>query len=64
MCLVCIAFASWVLKTANPQVGDMWKAVLLANLSALSAIRYLRKDVKVEVAAGQKKQHLTTLSGT
>ncbi|XP_051915688.1 PGC-1 and ERR-induced regulator in muscle protein 1 [Hippocampus zosterae] len=64
MCLVCIAFASWVLKTANPQVGDMWKAVLLANLSALSAIRYLRKDVKVEMAAGQKKQHLTTLSGT
>ena len=26
MCLVCIAFASWVLKTANPQVGDAWKA--------------------------------------
>lgn len=26
MCLVCIAFASWVLKTANPQVGDTWKA--------------------------------------
>ncbi|KAK2851281.1 hypothetical protein Q5P01_007557 [Channa striata] len=42
MCLVCIAFASWVLKTTNPQVGDAWKAVLLANVSALSAIRYLR----------------------
>ncbi|KAM8864056.1 uncharacterized protein perm1a isoform 2-T2 [Spinachia spinachia] len=28
MCLVCIAFASWVLKTANPQVGDTWKAGL------------------------------------
>lgn len=26
MCLVCIAFASWVLKTANPQAGDAWKA--------------------------------------
>lgn len=26
MCLICIAFASWVLKTANPQVGDAWKA--------------------------------------
>lgn len=40
------------------------QTVLLANLSALSAIRYLRKDVKGEVAAGQKKQHLTALSGT
>ncbi|XP_020560233.1 PGC-1 and ERR-induced regulator in muscle protein 1 isoform X1 [Oryzias latipes] len=55
MCLVCIAFASWVLKTANPQVGDAWKAVLLANVSALSAIRYLRKYVKVEAAASEKK---------
>ncbi|XP_040050037.2 uncharacterized protein perm1a [Gasterosteus aculeatus] len=54
MCLVCIAFASWVLKTANPQVGDTWKAVLLANVSALSAIRYLRKYVKMEAAASEK----------
>nr|XP_049611580.1 PGC-1 and ERR-induced regulator in muscle protein 1 [Syngnathus scovelli] len=64
MCLVCIAFASWVLKTANPQVGDMWKAVLLANVSALSAIRYLRKNVKVEVEDAQKKEHFTTHGGT
>ncbi|XP_053281264.1 PGC-1 and ERR-induced regulator in muscle protein 1 [Pleuronectes platessa] len=55
MCLVCIAFASWVLKTANPQVGDAWKAVLLANVSALSAIRYLRKYVKMEAAASEKE---------
>ncbi|RVE70468.1 hypothetical protein OJAV_G00064350 [Oryzias javanicus] len=59
MCLVCIAFASWVLKTSNPQVGDAWKAVLLANVSALSAIRYLRKYVKVEAVASEKKLHLT-----
>lgn len=26
MCLVCIAFASWVLKSTNPQSTDMWKA--------------------------------------
>lgn len=26
MCLVCIAFASWVLKSTNPQSSDMWKA--------------------------------------
>ncbi|XP_040913338.1 PGC-1 and ERR-induced regulator in muscle protein 1 isoform X2 [Toxotes jaculatrix] len=57
MCLVCIAFASWVLKTANPQVGDAWKAVLLANVSALSAIRYLRKYVKMEAAVSEKKLH-------
>lgn len=25
MCLVCIAFASWVLKSINPQSTDMWK---------------------------------------
>ncbi|XP_055069343.2 uncharacterized protein perm1b [Misgurnus anguillicaudatus] len=42
MCLVCIAFASWVLKSINPQSTDMWKAALLANVSAISAIQYLR----------------------
>ncbi|KAG7254575.1 hypothetical protein CRUP_031276 [Coryphaenoides rupestris] len=46
MCLVCIAFASWVLKSANPQVGDAWKAVVLANVSALSAIRFLRRYMR------------------
>ncbi|KAM9342507.1 uncharacterized protein perm1a [Pholidichthys leucotaenia] len=61
MCLVCIAFASWVLKTANPQAGDAWKAVLLANISALSAIRYLRKYIKVEAASSEIKLHHTDL---
>uniref|UniRef100_A0A8C2Z8H2 PGC-1 and ERR-induced regulator in muscle protein 1 n=1 Tax=Cyclopterus lumpus TaxID=8103 RepID=A0A8C2Z8H2_CYCLU len=46
MCLVCIAFASWVLKSSDPEAADAWKAALLANLSALSAIQYLRKYVK------------------
>nr|XP_057939194.1 PGC-1 and ERR-induced regulator in muscle protein 1 [Doryrhamphus excisus]XP_057939195.1 PGC-1 and ERR-induced regulator in muscle protein 1 [Doryrhamphus excisus]XP_057939196.1 PGC-1 and ERR-induced regulator in muscle protein 1 [Doryrhamphus excisus] len=58
MCLACIAFASWVLTTATPQVGDTWKTVLLANVSALSAIRYLRKYVRVEVAAVQNKRSI------
>uniref|UniRef100_A0AAY4E418 Uncharacterized protein n=2 Tax=Denticeps clupeoides TaxID=299321 RepID=A0AAY4E418_9TELE len=49
MCLVCIAFASWVLKSANSEAADAWKAVLLANISALSAIRYLRRKAKQEV---------------
>ncbi|MCJ8729597.1 hypothetical protein PDJAM_G00108320 [Pangasius djambal] len=43
MCLVCIAFASWVLKSYNSQSTDMWKAALLANVSAISAIQYVRK---------------------
>uniref|UniRef100_A0A3B4A436 Uncharacterized protein n=2 Tax=Periophthalmus magnuspinnatus TaxID=409849 RepID=A0A3B4A436_9GOBI len=64
MCLICIAFASWVLKSANPQVGDAWKAVLLANVSALSAIRYLRKYVKGETAPGEKKPNLKALSSS
>ncbi|XP_068172030.1 serine-rich adhesin for platelets [Antennarius striatus] len=46
MCLVCIAFASWVLRSSDPDATDAWKAVLLANVSALSAIQYLRKYVK------------------
>ncbi|TNM88831.1 hypothetical protein fugu_005085 [Takifugu bimaculatus] len=45
MCLVCIAVASWVLRSADPESADAWKAALLANISALSAIRYLRQYV-------------------
>ncbi|KAA0712868.1 hypothetical protein E1301_Tti005025 [Triplophysa tibetana] len=48
MCLVCIAFASWVLKSTNPQSTDMWKTALLANVSAISAIQYLRQYIKEE----------------
>ncbi|KAG7495071.1 hypothetical protein JOB18_043561 [Solea senegalensis] len=46
MCLVCIAFASWVLRSSDPENADTWKAALLANVSALSAIQYLRHYVK------------------
>ncbi|XP_016340242.1 uncharacterized protein LOC107687419 isoform X2 [Sinocyclocheilus anshuiensis] len=48
MCLVCIAFASWVLKSTGSG-ADTWKAALLANVSALSAIRYLRRHKREEV---------------
>lgn len=34
--------------------------VLLANVSALSAIRYLRKYVKTDEAASDEKQHIAT----
>ncbi|XP_034552222.1 PGC-1 and ERR-induced regulator in muscle protein 1 isoform X2 [Notolabrus celidotus] len=64
MCLLCIAFASWVMKTTNPQVGDAWKAVLLANVSALSAIRYLRKYIRMEAASSEKKLHYTAPSSS
>ncbi|XP_061076488.1 uncharacterized protein LOC133110419 isoform X2 [Conger conger] len=46
ICLVCIAFASWVLKSANPQSADTWKTALLANVSAISAIQYLRRYMR------------------
>ncbi|KAM9759223.1 uncharacterized protein perm1b [Menidia menidia] len=46
MCLVCIAFASWVLRSSDPEAADAWKAALLANVSALSAIQYLRQYVR------------------
>ncbi|MED6279893.1 hypothetical protein CHARACLAT_005456 [Characodon lateralis] len=46
MCLVCIAFASWVLSSSNPDPADAWKTALLANVSALSAIQYLRQYMK------------------
>ncbi|KTF94573.1 hypothetical protein cypCar_00003524 [Cyprinus carpio] len=49
MCLVCIAFASWVLKSTGSG-ADTWKAALLANVSALSAIRYLRRHKREEVS--------------
>ncbi|XP_016527049.1 dentin sialophosphoprotein isoform X1 [Poecilia formosa] len=48
MCLVCIAFASWVLRSSNPEAADAWKAALLANVSALSAIQYLRQYMTME----------------
>ncbi|XP_016135675.1 uncharacterized protein [Sinocyclocheilus grahami] len=54
MCLVCIAFASWVLKSTGSG-ADTWKAALLANVSALSAIRYLRRHKREEVSG---KTHL------
>ncbi|KAF7711681.1 hypothetical protein HF521_000692 [Silurus meridionalis] len=46
MCLVCIAFSSWVLKSSNSQSTDMWKAALLASVSAISAIQYMRNMEK------------------
>uniref|UniRef100_UPI003AAF1676 uncharacterized protein perm1b n=1 Tax=Centroberyx gerrardi TaxID=166262 RepID=UPI003AAF1676 len=46
MCLVCIAVSSWVLRSSDPQAADAWKAALLANVSAISAIQYLRQYLK------------------
>ncbi|XP_072441992.1 uncharacterized protein perm1a [Chiloscyllium punctatum] len=46
-CLFCFACASWAMKSAASQ-SDMWKAALLVNISAISAIRYFRTRTKKE----------------
>ncbi|XP_078497034.1 PGC-1 and ERR-induced regulator in muscle protein 1 [Lissotriton helveticus] len=43
MCLVFLAFATWAVKTTDLQAPDAWKTALLANLGAVTAIRYLRR---------------------
>ncbi|XP_043919027.1 PGC-1 and ERR-induced regulator in muscle protein 1 [Protopterus annectens] len=48
MCLACIALASWATKSANLQSKDTWKTALLANIGAVSAIRYFRRHIKEE----------------
>ncbi|XP_028263174.1 uncharacterized protein perm1b [Parambassis ranga] len=55
MCLVCIAFASWVLRSSDPEAADAWKAALLANVSALSAIQYLRQYMKRRNPPGHER---------
>uniref|UniRef100_A0A672Y9M2 Uncharacterized protein n=1 Tax=Sphaeramia orbicularis TaxID=375764 RepID=A0A672Y9M2_9TELE len=37
MCLVCIAFASWVLKSSDPEATDTWKAVTHIEILCSSA---------------------------
>ncbi|XP_048417699.1 PGC-1 and ERR-induced regulator in muscle protein 1 [Stegostoma tigrinum] len=46
-CLFCFACASWAMKSAASQ-SDMWKAALLVNISAISAVRYFRTLAKRE----------------
>ncbi|XP_063292075.1 PGC-1 and ERR-induced regulator in muscle protein 1 [Pelobates fuscus] len=43
-CLVLLAFASWAVKSSDLQSSDGWKTALLANIGAVSAIRYLRRN--------------------
>ncbi|XP_078415358.1 uncharacterized protein perm1a isoform X1 [Cetorhinus maximus] len=47
LCLFCFACASWAMKSATSQ-SDMWKAALLVNISAISAVRYFRTRAKRE----------------
>nr|DBA16272.1 TPA: hypothetical protein GDO54_003682 [Pyxicephalus adspersus] len=42
-CLMFLALASWAVKSSDLQSSDGWKTVLLANIGAVSAIRYLRR---------------------
>ncbi|KAJ1145057.1 hypothetical protein NDU88_011349 [Pleurodeles waltl] len=48
MCLVFLAFATWAVKTTDLQAPDAWKTALLANLGAVTAIRYLRRRARGE----------------
>eukprot|EP00079_Xenopus_tropicalis_P016865 XP_004916203.1 PREDICTED: PGC-1 and ERR-induced regulator in muscle protein 1 [Xenopus tropicalis] len=43
-CLIMLAMASWALKSSDINSSDGWKAALLANLGAISAIHYLRRQ--------------------
>ncbi|XP_072888642.1 uncharacterized protein [Hemitrygon akajei] len=47
LCLFCFACASWAMRCAASQ-SDMWKAALLVNVSAISAVRYFRRHVQIE----------------
>eukprot|EP00062_Callorhinchus_milii_P020865 gi/632976986/ref/XP_007905097.1/ PREDICTED: PGC-1 and ERR-induced regulator in muscle protein 1-like [Callorhinchus milii] len=47
ICLLCLACASWAMKCLSSQ-SDMWKAALLVNFSAISAVRYFRQHVTKE----------------
>ncbi|KAM9034698.1 PGC-1 and ERR-induced regulator in muscle protein 1 [Sarcophilus harrisii] len=44
MCLGFVAFATWAVRTSDLHAPDAWKTVLLANIGALSAIRYFRRQ--------------------
>uniref|UniRef100_A0A8C5MRS3 PGC-1 and ERR-induced regulator in muscle protein 1 n=1 Tax=Leptobrachium leishanense TaxID=445787 RepID=A0A8C5MRS3_9ANUR len=45
-CLVFLAFASWAMKTSDMRSPDGWKTALLANIGAVSAIQYMRKNTR------------------
>ncbi|XP_073457418.1 PGC-1 and ERR-induced regulator in muscle protein 1 [Aquarana catesbeiana] len=42
-CLMFLALASWAVKSSDLQSSDGWKTALVANIGAVSAIRYLRR---------------------
>ncbi|XP_051844833.1 PGC-1 and ERR-induced regulator in muscle protein 1 isoform X2 [Antechinus flavipes] len=46
MCLGFVAFATWAVRTSDLHAPDAWKTVLLANIGALSAIRYFRRQAR------------------
>ncbi|XP_020832454.1 PGC-1 and ERR-induced regulator in muscle protein 1 [Phascolarctos cinereus] len=46
MCLGFVAFATWAVRTSDLHAPDAWKTVLLANIGAISAIRYFRRQAR------------------
>lgn len=39
MCLVCIAFASWVLRSSDPDAADTWKAGMETDATLFAPVR-------------------------
>ncbi|XP_067826405.1 uncharacterized protein perm1a [Heptranchias perlo] len=56
LCLFCFACASWAMKSATSQ-SEMWKAALLVNVSAISAVRYFRRHVQRANLKSSDLQH-------
>ncbi|XP_029434491.1 PGC-1 and ERR-induced regulator in muscle protein 1 [Rhinatrema bivittatum] len=48
LCLVLFAFASWVANSSSVRTADAWKAALIANIGAISVIRYCRRHAGAE----------------
>ncbi|XP_027711356.1 PGC-1 and ERR-induced regulator in muscle protein 1 [Vombatus ursinus] len=46
MCLGFVAFATWAVRTSDLHAPDAWKTVLLANIGAISAIQYFRRQAR------------------
>ncbi|KAM8927656.1 PGC-1 and ERR-induced regulator in muscle protein 1 [Pelodytes ibericus] len=47
-CLVLLAFTSWAVTSSDLRSSDGWKTALLANVGAISAIRYLRRNTSAQ----------------
>lgn len=68
MCLVCIAFASWVLRSSDPDAADAWKAgmesfvftlLLRASQQESQMMLHCLTDERPFSSAGQRQRALS-----